>query len=492
LQEAENSPLKNSRQFHAPLFEALKRYAEEDKVPFHTPGHKQGKGIHRLFKEFIGQNLFKIDLTVLEETDCLFHPTGILREAQDLAAEAFGADKTYFLLNGSSGGNHAMLLTVCNPGDRVIVGRNAHKSILGGMILTGIIPIYVMPEVSEELGLIKNVTTAAIEATLKENPNAKAVMVVSPTYYGISADLKAIAEISHRYGKILLVDGAHGPHFHFHPDLPIAAVDAGADCSVESIHKILSGMTQASMLHVKGNRVDIRDLESVLFVIQSTSPSYILMASLDVARMQMATEGDKLLGRAIELSQQAREGINKIDGLYSFGRREIRPFDLDLTKVTVNLKGLSLNGYEASQILNHEYNIQPEMADLEKLLFLITIADGEEDIQRLIKAFQKLAHQYRVIKNVTLRPRFPELSFQMAMSPREAFFAKQKTVTFKEAIGEVSTELFTIYPPGLPVIVPGEIITEEAYAYLREMAALGAIIDGPADRQMEYIRIVEN
>jgi arginine/lysine/ornithine decarboxylase len=473
------------------LLETLLQYARLDKVPFHTPGHKQGKGIHPLFRDFVGNNLFRMDLTVLEETDCLFHPTGVLKEAQDLAAEAFGADRTFFLINGTSGGNHALLMTVCNHGDRVIVGRNVHKSIIAAMIFTGIEPVYVMPEVDSRLSLIKNVTPAAIGEALARNPEAKAVVAVSPTYFGVSADLSEIATLSHACDKPLLVDAAHGPHLHFHPDLPQAALDAGADGSVESTHKILGGMTQASMLHVKGTRVDMRDLESVLFITQSTSPSYVLLASLDAARMQMATRGRELLDHAIGLASRARNEINGIRGLSCFSRADVTPFAHDPTKLTVHLHGVSLTGYQASSILDREFGIQPEMADLDKILFIISFADVEEDIERLVSALRTLAERYPDgDRRQTLHPAFPELNFRMAMSPREAFFAKQRTLPMADAVGEVSTELFTIYPPGLPVIGPGEIVSSEAVEYLQDMSRTGAIIDGPIARGADFIRVV--
>lgn len=482
---------KENDQARAPLLEALISYAQQDKVPFHTPGHKQGRGVARKFKGFVGENLFKMDLTVLEEVDCLFHPVGVIREAQELAAKAYGADRSFFLLNGTSGGNHAMLMTPANPGDSILVCRHAHRSILAALILTGVRPIYILPELDEDLPVIKNLTPQSVRKALEDHPEVKGLLIVSPNYHGVCADLMEMAAALHEKGKLLLVDEAHGPHLHFHPGLPPSAMASGADMAVQSTHKIIAGMTQASLLHARKQRTDLRDLESVLRLLGTTSPSYILMASLDAARMQMATQGKKLLDRALNLAGKARQAINKMGGLYSFTEEDVAPFPLDATKLTVKVSGLGLTGYEALNILNREYDVQPEMADLDRVLFIITFADGEKDIERLLAGLEKLARKHRKAMPLFKKPGYPELDIHLAMSPREAFFARQATVPFKEAVGKVSTELFAIYPPGLPVIAPGELITREAYEYLKEMEGLGGILDGPADKNLNYARIVE-
>lgn len=495
--KTQNSTLNQvqDRQKRAPLLEALISYAKTDKVGFHTPGHKQGKGMHPKFLEFARENIFKIDLTVLPEVDCLFHPVSVIKEAQELAAEAYGADKTYFLLNGTTGGNHAMLLTPLWPGDKLIVGRNAHRSILAGLILCGANPVYVLPEIDERGELILNVTPEKIEETLLLHPEAKAVCVISPTYYGVCANLPLIEKIVHQdeeRKRVFLVDEAWGGHLHFHPALPSSALSCGADIVVQSTHKILSGMTQASLLHVKGKRIDTRDLESVLRLVQTTSPSYILMASLDSARMQMATCGKELLQNAIELAVWVREKVNTIEGLKCFREEDVAPFLLDPTKILVRVSDLGISGYEAQRILNTQFGVQAEMADLEKVLFLITIGDRKEDAVRLVSSLWQMARKFKVkSSNLKVIPKFPELKMEIAMTPREAFFAKQKTVPFKSAIGKISTEIFAIYPPGLPVIVPGEIITDEAHEYLVEMERMGGIVDGPIDRNLDEVRIVD-
>src|SRR5512134_2472296 len=285
----------SDRQFRTPLFDALVALAEARKVSFHTPGHKSGKGISTRFRKFVGSKIFTIDLTTLDEVDCLQKPVGVIREAQELAAEAHGADRSFFLVNGTTVGNHAMILSTVLPGDEVLVARNAHKSILAGIILSGATPRFFLPRFDADLGIAVNVSVDAARAAMREYPRARVVTVTSPNYYGIAADLPAIVAAARQHQKTLLVAEAHGPHLHFHPALPCSAVDAGADLTVQSTHKIVGGMTQASMLHLREGRVDPARLAGVLKMLQSTSPSYILMASLDLARMQMATEGAKLL-----------------------------------------------------------------------------------------------------------------------------------------------------------------------------------------------------
>jgi arginine decarboxylase len=482
---------RNSSQNRAPLFEALAGYIKQPKVPFHTPGHKQGRGIDREWLELAGENIFKMDLTVLPETDCLFHPTGVLKQAQALAAKAYHADRSYFLINGSTGGNLTMLMGVLFPGDRIIVPRHTHKSVIAGLIMSGALPIYIHPEINREWGLILNVSVEAVDKALEGNPGARAVFVSSPTYHGICCDLDKIVKTAHLHDRIVMVDQAHGPHLLFHPSLPTSAMEAGADICVESSHKIISGLTQASMLHVKGPNIDIRDLEEVLLLTQSTSPSYLLMTSLDLARRQMALEGRKLLDRAISLSVKLRKDINRVKGLYCLNPEDVKPFRLDPTKLTVFVDRLGLTGYQASKILNEKYDIQAEMADWDHVAFIFSIADGKEQADRLLQALKSLSVSHRSggpLKKLDIQ--FPSNYPAMSLTPREAFFAGYKTVKLKEAVGEISTEFFTVYPPGIPVIVPGERITREAVEYLDTMKKLGAILVGPESGEPGRIRVV--
>jgi arginine/lysine/ornithine decarboxylase len=481
----------NSSQSRAPLFEALADYITRSKIPFHTPGHKQGKGIDPEWLNLVGKEIFKMDLTVLPETDCLFHPTGPIKEAQKLAAKAYHADSSYFLVNGSTGGNLTMLMGTLFPNDKVIVPRHTHKSVIAGLIMTGALPVYVHPEVNREWELILNLSSDKVEKALGDNPGARAVFVSSPTYHGICCDLETIARQAHLNDRIVMVDQAHGPHLLFHPAFPTSAMEAGADICVESSHKIIPALTQASMLHVKGSNIDMRDLQSVLLLTQSTSPSYLLMASLDLARRQMALHGRKLLDRTISLSEGLRKAINRIKGLYCLKSEDVKPFRLDPTKITVFVDNLGISGYTASKILNQKYEIQAEMADWDHVAFIITMADGPEEIERLLWSLKELAWEYRDKKKLRkFNIQFPSNYPPMSLTPREAYFASYRTVLLKEAVGEIPTEFLTVYPPGIPVIVPGERITREAVDYLEEMRKLGAIIVGPGKVENGKIRVV--
>jgi len=474
-------------QFKTPLFDAMVALAESKKISFHTPGHKSGKGISTRFRKFVGPKIFSIDLTTLDEVDSLQKPKGVIKEAQELAACAYGADRSFFLLNGTTGGIHAMLLAASQPGDTILVARNAHKSVLAGLIFSGAHPIFFNPAVEETLKMPLNVTLERTRDAIDAHPEAKLIFLTNPNYYGICADLSQIIPYAHSKGMAVLVDEAHGPHFKFHPDLPTSAMEAGADLCVQSTHKIIGGMTQASMLHAKSGRIDMATLSRVLRLVQSTSPSYILMASLDLARMQMATEGKKLLDKAMRLSTEARAKINRIPGLLCFNHQMVsnplfsRMGDFDPTKLTITVQGLGLSGYQVSQVLNTRYHIQIEMADPFNILIIVSIGDSQEDINRLVNALRAISKEYYggtspqpLLANVEV----PSLVSIVRMTPREAFFAERQYVSLVAAMGQISSEIVTVYPPGIPLLVPGEEVTQEAVSYLQNMDKLGATVDG--------------
>ncbi len=490
-------------QVETPYFDALLDYIEEKHVPFHVPGHKQGKGAHERIKSILGEKIFELDLcSGLEGIDDHSQPKAVLMEAEHLAAEAYGADQTFFLTNGSTQGNYAMLMAFAGHGEKIIIPRNAHRSIVSALILSGAIPVYVNPEVDDELHIAHNVTPESIERALIANPDAKAVLVVSPTYYGVTCNLRRIADIAHAHGKPLLVDEAWGPHFAFHPDLPESALSAGADACVTGMHKLLGSFTQSSMLHVRSERVNIAHVNSVLRVIQSTSPSCLLLASLDVARMQMATEGELLLSKAIALAEMARSELNCVKNLYSFGRDIIgRPgvADVDPTRLTVTVVGLGFSGYAVDRILRRNYGIQVELSDLFNVLFNITIGDSEEDVEKLVSALSDLAlgdgsrwldrSETRLGGGHIRRARLPHQPEQ-SLSPREAFFSKHETVPLDKAIGRICAEIVASYPPGIPALSPGEIITRELVDYLKTELAAGIYIQGPEDPTLSTIKVV--
>jgi len=457
----------------------------------------------RAFREFIGENICAIDLTPMPGIDDLLQPTESIKEAQELAAQAYGAERTYFLINGSTSGNQCMMMTAVNPGEKIAVPRNSHKSMLGGLVMSGALPVYMQPEVDESLHMDHCVTLETVERTLREHPDLAAVYVVSPTYYGVAADLEAIARAVHDAGKMLLVDEAWGPHFHFHPALPVSATRAGADLCINSTHKMLSAFSQCAMLHQTGPRVRVDRLESVLKMFLSTSPNLPMVASLDVARKQMAVEGPALLSRAIALAERTRERLNAIPGVYCFGEElQGRPgiFDLDPTKVTVTVKDLGYTGYEASEILRRRYNVQVELADLFNVVALFTIGTSEAAADRFVEGVSELAREDRAIDIFSpsgiLERRVKTGSYKlpkippMRMLPRDAFLAPAESVRFKNSAGRICAETISPYPPGIPVIAPGEEITPEIVDYLSLELKAGVRMQGPFDRELRTIRVV--
>ncbi len=483
------------RQYRTPLFDALVALAESKKVSFHTPGHKSGKGISTRFRKFVGHKIFTIDLTTLDEVDCLQKPIGVIKEAQELAAEAYGAEHSFFLVNGTTGGNHAMILAACRPGDKIIVARNAHKSVMTGIILSGALPVFFMPEIDEERGIALNVALSGAQKILKKHPDAKAVFLTSPNYYGVCADLKNIISLFKERGLAVLVDEAHGPHLRFHPRLPMTALEAGADACVQSTHKIIGGMTQSSMLHLNSQKIPVRSLTGVLHLIQSTSPSYVLMASLDLARMQMATEGNKLLTKAVELAQETRARINDIPGIKCFGEADFAAregnFSLDVTNLTISVKELSITGFQASQILNQEFDIQVEMADLYNLLVIVSIGDRRDDVERLVSALKELPAKAQDIRRDQPFWAFPSMECKASLSPREAYFAPHQFVELKKSAGKVSADIVTIYPPGIPILIPGELIDKQSADYIEKMAQAGARVDGLENMENPVVKVVK-
>jgi arginine decarboxylase len=492
-------------QHKTPYFEALLEYVQAGTASFHTPGHKQGAGMHPRLRDFIGDRVLSIDLTQIRGLDDLNAPEGPIQEAHELAAAAYGADFSYFLVNGSTAGNQAMLMTALRPGDTVLLPRNSHKSATSALIMSATKPVYMKPEVDHELHIDHCVTPQTVEAALRAHPEARAVFVTSPTYYGATADLAAIERIVHGQGKLLLVDEAWGPHLHFHPELPASATAVGADACVNSTHKLLAGMSQASMLHTRGDRIDQGRLRSTLRLFQSTSPSLVLLASLDVARMQMATEGKTLLDRALGLARDARRRLNQIPGVFCMGTDHVgKPgvAGYDETRVVITVKDLGYTGYEAEEILRTRNGVQVELADLFNVVALVTIGDTAQTIDRLVGGVRELATAQRpsdlqaphgVLKRRTAQGGFalPDIPQQVA-TPREAFLADHVEIPFQNSAGNVCAEVVTPYPPGIPILCPGEAITQEIIEYVQLELEAGVHMQGPADPRLRSIRVLQS
>lgn len=479
----------------APIAEAMRAYAADGARAYHTPGHKQGLGAHSLLKALVTEEGLREEVSLMEELDDLHEPTMCIKEAQEMAAALYGADQAYFMINGTTGAIHTMLMGALRPGDAVLVPRNAHRSMIGGIILAGAHPVFLQPEVDERLGIAMGLTEETVARAIAAHPEAKALACVYPTYYGVTFDLARIAALVHAHDMLLLVDEAHGPHLRFSEALPPQAIDCGADMAAQSTHKILGAMTQASMLLVNGVRVDRERVREAASLLQSTSPNQLLLASLDIARLQMAENGRETVGRAVRLAGRLRSAINAIDGLWSFGPEYTcypGATGLDATKITVQVTGLGLSGVEAESILRHRYKVQCELSDARNLLFILSYADKDEQADYLLRALQGLARDHRRGSEASgaVSTKLPAVPAQ-GMTPREAFFAPKGSVAFSEAEGHIAAEQVMFYPPGIPILCPGDVIDAASLRYIEAMQALGLKVVGPRDASLGCIQVVK-
>ncbi|RRJ67293.1 aminotransferase class I/II-fold pyridoxal phosphate-dependent enzyme [Paenibacillus oralis] len=481
--------------YHTPLFTALRRHAACKPLQFHIPGHKKGSGMDPEFRTFMGDNVLSIDLINIVPLDDLHQPAGVIREAERLAADAFGADETLFSVQGTTGAIMTMLLSVCAPGDKIILPRNAHKSILSAVIFAGAIPVWVEPEKDERLGIEHGVTLTSIRQAIERNPNVKAVLLINPTYYGTSIDLLRMVKLIHSYDIPVLVDEAHGTLLHFHDRLPMSAMQAGADMAATSVHKLGGSLTQSSVLNVKGNRVNIRRIRSFMSMLTTTSTSYLLLASLDAARRQLALHGQALVEQTIRLAHETRRQINEIPGLYCYGEEICGlagVYQYDPTKLCIHLEKLPLTGFEAERWLRETYNIEVELSDLTNILCLITIGDTERETARLIQALRHLSQTFRLDDNAVrhIKASVVPAASQFIVTPREAFYMPAEPLKWSQAIGGVCTEFVYVYPPGIPILMPGQRITAEIVDYISRHVAAGLPVKGPEDSTLQEIKVI--
>ncbi len=486
-------------QNRAPILEALIQY--QNAIRFHMPGHRGGKGADPLAKALLGEKAYFNDVTGVLGLDDLHQPHGCIQKAQELASLAFGADSTFFSVNGTTGAIHAMVLSTIGDGDAIIIPRNIHKSVLAAIVLSGARPIFVPAIHDLYLGFPLGVDNKSMEACVRENPDAKAALLVNPTYYGTALDLTPLATGLHKNGMVLLVDEAHGPHCRFHPKLPKPALDCGADAVAQGAHKIIGAFTQASMLHLKGDRIDMAKLKAVYRYITTTSASYLLLASLDAARRQMALNGRKLLDNAIALAEHLREQVNGIAGLYCFGNDILESNGVDFidpTKVTITVRELGITGYQAETFLREKRGIQVEMSDLYNILVIVSFGNSPQEIEKLLGALKDLVsavrenllekHLEHVPKSLPQIPAPP----MMRLTPKMATQSQWKRVNLAHAQGQISAEVVTCYPPGIPILYPGETITKETVAYLNMVKDLALGISGPEDRTLNTLRVVKS
>lgn len=490
-------------QTNTPFLDALKKSSDtygsvcdlRARASFYVPGHKRGKGISAQLSNLWGKEVFRYDLPELPEFGNLFPPTGIMKKAQELAAAAFGADQTWFLVNGSTSGVIAALLATCGEGEKVILPRNIHQSAIAGLIFSGAIPIFINPVYDPTFDLPYSITPGALKQTLTEHQDVKAILVVSPTYQGVCADIEALAAIAHSYHLPLIVDAAHGAHFGFHPQLPTSPLSCGADVVIQSLHKTLGALTQASLLHLQGTRVSATGLSSALQCLQSSSPSHLLFASLDAARQQVATEGEKLLGKALHLAEQAKTAIKTLPNLSLLAPTFPQPgcLEIDPTRITVNVSELGLTGFAADEILHKELAVTAELPTAKTLTFVVTFGNTMAEIESLIAALKELTQ--RKLENRILFPELSELPpLPTSISPRKAFFGEKTVLPLSETVGKICAELVCPYPPGIPVLMPGETIAIEAIDYLQQLLTCTNQINiqGCSDPSLKQLQVMKD
>ena len=470
----------------APFVTAMAEFEAKRLAPLHTPGHKQGQGAHSLLTEIITETGLKRDVSVADALDDLAEPTHCLKKAQELVAHLYGAKAAYFSVNGTTGALHIMLMAALNPGDKVLVARNIHRAVLGALVLVGANPVFIQPTVDSEFGIAGSLSVDAVAKAVKANPMAKGLVVTSPTYYGETADLAAIGRLLHEHDMLLMVDEAHGAHLAFSPKLPPDAITSGADLAAQSTHKLLGALTQCSWLLAGSNRVTAERLRKANMLLCTTSPNNLLLASLDIARLQMEECGEELVGRAVNLALDLRDKIDGTNGLKVF-----RPTQGDITKITVSVRELGISGFTAAEILRSEYKIEPELADAYNILFLLTYADDGKICDKIYTSLKDMAAKYYPAHKFTLETDVPPPASQR-MSLRDAFFAPAVPCRIEEAVGRIAAEQIMFYPPGIPVIFPGEEITRAAVDFLCVGLHDGGKIVGAADLSLKTLRVVDD
>lgn len=463
-------------QENAPLYEAVSKYIKRKMIPFHMPGHSQGKGAPKILKRLFGDKFFDFDLTEVSGLDYLHYAQGVIRESEELASKLYGTKATIFLVNGTTAGVHAMILDSIKENDKIIIGRNSHRSVIGGILLAKAKPVFVQPEFNDEFGIITNLTPETIEKVIKKNPDAKAILITTPNYYGLQGRVKEMIDISHRYGLKVLIDEAHGAHFPFNDKFPKSAIYLGADLVTQSAHKTLPTLTQTSFLHVVSDNNNVDRIEQILSIIESSSPSYIFMTALDVARREMALHGREMWDKAIEVAEYAREKIKKLDGFKVITEDIVNGNDIyafDPIKLTINVEDLGYSGFEFERYLNKN-GIEIELADLKNVLLFITIGTSKRDVDTLVSVLKKTPPKN---KRMIKMPEFPEAA-PLAMLPFEAFQQEFEVVPLTESKGRVSWGIVAPYPPGVPVLVPGMIVDSNCIEFINEVFKRGGLVQG--------------
>ena len=478
-------------QRRAPIHEALENFRRMRVVPFDVPGHKHGRGNPEL-TAFLGQQCVGVDVNSMKPLDNLCHPVSVIREAEELAADAFGAAHAFLMVGGTTSSVQSMVLAACKRGDEIILPRNVHRSVLNALVLCGAVPVYVNPEVDRRLGISLGMRREQVAKAIAEHPRAVAVLVNNPTYYGICSDLRAIVRMAHDAGMLCLADEAHGTHFYFGGGLPVSAMEAGADMAAVSMHKSGGSLTQSSLL-LTGPNVHAGYVRQIINLTQTTSGSYLLMSSLDISRRNLALRGRQVFHQVADMAEYARQEINGIGGYYAFGRELMdgnAVFDFDTTKLSVHTLDIGLAGIEVYDILRDEYDIQIEFGDISNILAYISIGDRIQDIERLVGALADIERLYRKDSTGLLSGEY--ISPKVVMSPQKAFYSDKASVPVEESSGRVCAEFVMCYPPGIPILAPGEMITDDVVQYILYAKEKGCSMQGTEDPAVEHLQVLAN
>ncbi|MCQ2513552.1 MAG: aminotransferase class I/II-fold pyridoxal phosphate-dependent enzyme [Ruminococcus sp.] len=474
----------------APIYEALQRFRKQRVVPFDVPGHKRGRG-NRELVELLGEKCVGIDVNSMKPLDNLCHPVSVIRDAEQLAADAFGAEHAFFMVGGTTSAVQSMIWSVCKAGDKIILPRNVHKSVINALVLCGGVPAYVNPEVDSRIGISLGMDISQVEQAINDNPDAVAILVNNPTYYGICSDIREIVRLAHKNGMMVLADEAHGTHFYFSDNLPVSAMEAGADMAAVSMHKSGGSLTQSSFLLTnKGVRWEY--VGQIINLTQTTSASYLLLSSLDISRRNLALRGKESFEKVMKMAEYARNEINSIGGYYAYGQELTNGksiFAYDVTKLSVFTRDIGLAGIEVYDLLRDEYDIQIEFGDIGNILAYISIGDRIQDIERLVGALADIKRLYS--KDNTKMLSMEYISPLVATTPREAFYAEKEALPISETSGRICSEFVMCYPPGIPILSPGEMITNEIIEYINYAKEKGCSMQGTEDPEIEYLNVLK-
>ena len=458
-------------QERAPIYEALEAFQKMRVVPFDVPGHKRGRGNPELTK-LLGETCMRLDVNSMKPLDNLCHPVSVIADAEQLAAEAFGAAHAFLMVGGTTSAVQSMVLTAVKRGEKIILPRNVHRSVMGAMVLGGAVPVYVNPAGDKRLGIPLGMRVEDVRRAIKENPDAKAVFVNNPTYYGICSDLRSIVKLAHEHGMLCLADEAHGTHFYFGENMPVSAMAAGADMAAP-------GMSAGYV-------------RQIINLTQTTSGSYLLLSSLDISRRNLALRGREAFKQVVELAEYARTEINRIGGYYAYSKELVNGdsiYDFDVTKLSIHTRDIGLAGIEVYDLLRDEYDIQAEFGDLGNILAYLSIGDRQREVERLVSALAEIKRRFSRDKSTLMD--FDYIDPIVAMSPQEAFYGEKESLPIRETAGRVCSEFVMCYPPGIPILTPGEQITEEIIDYIAYALEKGCSMTGPEDPGIERLNVLK-